>query len=259
MELFETHAHLDVLEDLETELEQARAAGVHEFMLPAVSPFNWQACIETARANTGIYFGLGIHPQCVRELTDSEASDSLQSLPDLIRSSGAHAIGELGLDWRWDSDPDARLRQERIFLEQLDIAAETGLPPIIHCLDAHGRFLELWKSHPCRKNTPGIMHSYSGSAEMVAEYVRENLYISYSGAVTWTHAKRVPKACKATPLERLLIETDAPYQPPHPLEEGPNRLPRLVRVAEVVAGLLGLSIAEVAQITTQNARTVFGL
>jgi len=253
MEYFDTHCHLDALTDLKTQLDEARDANITRFLLPAVAPSNWQRCIEISESVEGCYLALGIHPQCVRELSDDDISHALTALPELLHKHNAVAVGEIGLDWRWDSSDVDRDRQISCFEAQLDIAARMKLPPIIHCLDAHGKFLEIWNAHTCRQETPGIMHSYSGSAELVEEYVKRNLYISFSGAVTWSNAKRAPRACKATPSEKLLIETDAPYQPPHPGGVD-NRLFRLAQIAENVASLRGEEVEVIQRITTANAR-----
>ena len=262
MKWFDTHCHLDAdygglsLDDL---MNRAREAGVEKIVLPAVAPENWETCLAIAQRFEGVYVALGIHPQCVRELGDSEISAALSDLPDLLRNDRVVAVGELGIDHRYDVEPHDRIRQESVMLAQLDIAADLRLPPIIHCLDAHGRFQEMWANHPCRKAVHGIMHSYSGSAELVGVYTKQNLFVSYSGAVTWTGAKRVPKACAATPDAWLLVETDALYQPPHPLENAPNRPDRTPRVGEVVAHLRGVDVETVANLTWANAHRAFGL
>jgi len=262
MKLFDTHCHLDADFDglsVHEIVKRALDAGVERIVLPAVSPQGWERCLEIAHQNPGVFVGLGIHPQCVRDLTPTEIEEGLKRLDEMLHESKVVAVGEIGLDHRWDSDADARCRQEDVFVAQLDLACAHHLPPIIHVLDAHGRFGELWRDHPCRRATPGIMHSYSGSAELVRVYTQQNLFISFSGGVTWKGAKRVPKACQATPDEWLLIETDAPYQPPHPLEKDANRPDKVLQVAEFVARLRGITLEEVARLTFDNANRVFGL
>lgn len=262
MELFDTHCHLDADyagESVDALLERAAEAGVTGIVLPAVSPDNWDRTLEIAESHPMVYAALGVHPQCVRELSDEALAAAIAALPQRLQHPKIVAVGELGLDHRWDTDDVARARQLRAFERQLDIATDLKLPPIIHCLDAHGVFEATWRSHRCRTRIHGIMHSYSGSAELVRTYTSLNLFISYSGAVTWTGAKRVPRACAATPDAWLLIETDAPYQPPHPLENAPNRPDRVKRVAQVVAQLRGDDAEHIAALTTANARRAFGL
>jgi TatD DNase family protein len=261
--LFDTHCHLDASgNDLGPAdlIAEAAAAGVGAFLLPAVEPANWDACIAIAASDPRVHLALGIHPQAVRELTDDAIDDALDRLPALLTAHGAVAVGEIGLDHRWDKDEAARARQRRVFERQLDIAHALGLPPLMHCLDAYDPLLKSWRGHAARRaGLQGVMHSYSGSAELVPVYVREGLYLSFSGSVTWTNARRVPAACQATPATHLLIETDAPYQPPHPLDARPCRPASIVRVVEVVAALRGATIADTAQLTWDNAHRAFGL
>ncbi len=259
----DTHCHLDAMggEDvgLEAQLQEARAAGVGAIVLPAVAPENWARCVEIAAAHEEVKLALGIHPQAVRELSDAMIDEALARLPGLLRAHGAVAVGELGLDWRWDRDEVQRARQLRVFEAQLEIALEVGLAPIIHCLDAQEVLLRSWRGHPCRGKLEGVMHSYSGSADMVPLYVREGMWMSYSGSVTWHNAKRTPRAASATPLSRLLVETDAPYQPPHPLQARQNHPARVVEVGQCVARLQDRPVEEVARETWANACAAFGL
>jgi TatD DNase family protein len=262
MFLFDTHCHLDRLEGLDAQLEEAVGRHVGAIVLPAVEPDNWARCVEIARgaARPAVYVALGIHPQVVRELSDAQLDEALERLPEALREAGAVAVGELGLDHRWDRDEAQRARQRRVFIRQLDIAYEVGLPPLIHCLDAYEPVLKAWSEHPiCRAGVPGVMHGYSGSAAMVARYVEKNLFISFGGAITWQGARRAPEACVATPDVRLLIETDAPYMSPHPLDGLPNRPDRLVEIAARAASLRSTTPEQLAAQTWDNASALFGV
>jgi TatD DNase family protein len=259
---YDTHCHLDAAgndRDAAGMIAEAAAVGVAAIMLPAVEPANWDACIQIAQAHpTTVRLALGIHPQAVRDLTDDQIDDALDRLPDLLRAHGAMAVGEVGLDHRWDTDPAQRARQLKVFTRQLDIAHQLALPPLMHCLNAYDPLLQAWKKHPARRaGVPGVMHSYSGSADMVPLYVREGLYISFGGAVTWTHAKRTPAACAATPADRLLIETDAPYQPPHPLDDRPCRPAQIPLIAATMATLRSTTPDAILALTWDNAARLF--
>lgn len=257
--LYDTHCHVDALGAPGAELTEAAEAGVAAIVLPAVEPANWAACCALASAHPDtIRLALGIHPQVVAALEDETLDAALDALPAQLSAHGAVAVGEIGLDHRVDRTPQARARQLRVFERQLDVALETGLVPLIHVLGAHDTFLHAWRRHPICGRVPGVLHSYSGSAELVATYVRAGLYLAFSGAVSWSNARRVPRACQAVPAERLLIETDAPYQPPHPLEGRPNRPARLTTVAEAVARLRGEPLAVIAEQTWANAAQLFG-
>lgn len=260
MRLYDTHCHLDATfdEPVDALLTAARAAGVGAIVLPAVSPETWEGSIAVARAWPEVRLALGIHPQVVRDLSDPAIDEALHALPELLRRTNAVAVGEIGLDHLQDRDPALRERQRRVFLAQLDIAADLALPPLIHCLKAHGPLRALWSAHRCRQQVPGVLHSYSGSAELARYYVQDGLYLSFSGAITFPKARRAPVACRVVPDARLLIETDAPYQPPHPLDGRPNRPARLVEVARAVAALRDTSVPHVAEQTWRNAEALFG-
>lgn len=263
MRLFDTHCHLDAEgnhKSADEIIAQAKAVGVERIVLPAVEPENWAICAQIASAHEGVYLALGIHPQAVRDLNDDELDAALDRLPALLKQQRAVAVGEAGLDFRWDKDAHQRARQLRVCARQLEIGRELGLPVILHCLDAQAALLEQWRAAKMG-HVMGIMHSYSGSAEMVRDYERVGMWISYSGAVTWRNAKRTPNAAKVTSDDRLLIETDAPYQPPHPLPEPhePNHPARLPEIAQVVAQLRDQPLQELAQRCWDNACVAFGL
>lgn len=257
MRLYDTHCHLDARFDvpLDTLIADARAEGVAAMVLPGVAPESWARSAAVASRFPEVHLALGIHPQAVRDLSDAELNAGLDALPAQL--AGCVAVGEIGLDHLADRDPAQRARQRRTFLAQLDIAATLGLPPLIHCVKAHGALLELWADHPCRRNLPGVLHAYSGSADLVPRFVELGLFLSIAGGVTVPNARRLPAAVPAIPDDRLLIETDAPYQPPHPLEGRPNRPGRLREVARAVAALRGVGEAHVAAVTWRNATTLF--
>lgn len=262
MRLFDTHCHLDAQGNMDGPaalIEAALKVGVEHIVLPAVEPDNWSSCIEIARAHPKrVSLALGIHPQAVRDLSDAAIDEALAALPALLKQHGAVAVGETGLDFRWDKDEPTRQRQRRALQAQLEIAKQLGLPPILHCLDAYDPLMQQWRALK-PDGLMGVMHSYSGSAELVTQLERLGMWISYSGSVTWSNAKRVPRAAQATSAARLLIETDAPYQPPHPLDEHPNRPARLPEVAQRLAQLRETTPEEIAALSWDNATRAFGL
>lgn len=257
MRLFDTHCHLDAPFDrsLDSLVAQARAAGVQAILLPAVRPEGWTGSAAVAARFDEVRLALGIHPQAVRDLSDDEIDAALASLPRRLEQSGAVAVGEIGLDHAHDRDPVQRARQRRVFEAQLDVAAALKLPPLIHCLRAHGAVVEILEA---RGEAPGVLHAYSGSAELVQRYLRVGVSLSFSGALTVPGARRVPAACREVPEDRLLIETDAPYQAPHPKDGGPNRPDRLIEVARAVAAVRDQPVERVASCTWDNAERLFG-
>ena len=238
-------------------LDEARQAGVLDFVLPAISPTHWPRAQALAAAHPDVHLALGVHPRALRDLDDRALDEALERLPALLVETGAVAIGEVGLDHAWERDPLLRERQASAFVRQLQIAAELGLPPLIHCVKAHGALLELWRASPCHGALPGVLHAYTGSAPMVTPYTDAGLFISLAGPITWPGARKPASACLAVPEDRLLLETDAPYQAPHPHRGAPNSPARLRLIAARVAEVRGMEVEAVARLTTENARALF--
>src|SRR5579862_7559656 len=226
--VFDSHCHLQVAADARADLERARAAGVGGFVLAGVAPDEWPAQAALARAHADVHVAYGVHPQLVAELDDAACDRALDALEQTLAlafdgKTAAHAIapvapvapvalGELGLDGAGDRRASLE-RQERLFRAQLAIARRRALPIILHILDAHARAVEV-----LREEAPfaagGVVHSYSGSAELVRDYVELGLDISFAGSVANPRAKKTRRAAEVVPRERLLVETDAPYQTP---------------------------------------------
>ncbi|MBH24789.1 MAG: hydrolase TatD [Myxococcales bacterium] len=261
MRLFDTHCHMDVVAarsgDGDALLREARQVGLAAMVVPAVQPDTWARCAAATHPHDDLALALGIHPQAVRDLSDEALDDALHQLPTLLRAHGAVAVGEIGLDHRWDKAPEARARQLRVFEAQLQIARQLDLPVLIHGLNAHDQTLRLVRS-AAWPAAGGVLHSYSGSAELVEVYSRvEGLMFSFCGPVTWRNARKAPAAARAVAADRLLIETDAPYQPPWPHNDRPCRPSDLRLVAETVAALREVPLEQLAEQTWANAQRLF--
>lgn len=221
--MLDSHCHFDAAlfdPDREACAARARAAGVDRVLVPGVHERQWGPLREAAIRH-GWLFAVGTHP---RSLTDSLA------VPTDV--SGACAIGECGLD---GTVPVDMAVQERVLLRHLALARDTGLPLLLHCYRAHDRLLPLLRRWgPCR----GVLHSYSGGAELVKPYLALGLSFSFAGVITHANARRPLNALRVVPRERLLAETDAPDQCPRP-EHGRNEpafLPLVVAAMERVRG-----------------------
>lgn len=262
--MIDTHCHLDVSRfdpDRRAAIERASAAGVLGMLIPAIRPATWEALVELGaeQADKGVRLALGIHPQIVAELSDDELGrGEVEALCRAIsEAEAAHpglivAVGECGLD---GGTPDPA-RQERVFRAQLRAARALGLPAIIHVLRAHDRAPAILREERVAE-LGGVMHSYSGSADLVPIYRDLGLSFSFAGPVTYPGSRKPLAACRAVPDELLLAETDAPDQAPAP-HRGQRSEPAMV--ADVIAGLAaarGRSPAELAALTTENARRVF--
>ncbi|HET7501436.1 MAG TPA: TatD family hydrolase [Kofleriaceae bacterium] len=265
-ELIDSHCHLDVAAfdaDRDAVVARAVAAGVAGIVIPAIRPRTWDRvrALAARHAAAGARFAIGIHPQIVPELEGDELGGGLitslatglaDRLADRLAeaATGACAIGECGLD----GGTAARPLQEQIFRAHIRAARETGLPLVIHVLRAHDAAPRI-----LREEGPvtGVLHSYSGGAGLVGVYRDLGLAFSFAGPVSYGNARRPIEAARAVPAELLLAETDAPDQAPAPHRGGRSE-PAFV--AEVVAGLAAAraaSPAEIARLTTANARRLF--
>jgi TatD DNase family protein len=252
--MIDTHCHLDLAafdRDRDAMIARAAAAGVVGMLVPAVRPRTWEGVRALAQRYhaAGVRAALGIHPQIVPALDDVEwAGDLTARLVEA--AAGACAIGECGLD----GGTGARERQEQIFRAHLRAARATDKPVILHVLRAHDAAPRILREEgPVR----GVLHSYSGGADLVPVYRDLGLAFSFAGPVTYGNARRPIAAARAVPDALLLAETDAPDQAPE-VHRGGRSEPAFV--AAVIAGLAaarGATVEAIAQLTTANARRLF--
>ena len=216
--------------------------------------------IAQAKKYDFMYAAVGVHPTDVQKYElfdiDSELAriESLLDTPEKRDENKIVAIGEIGYDFYWQ--PYNKELQREYFERQMLLAEKYGLPVVIHDRDAHGDTFEMLIKH---KNVRGIIHSCSMSAEMVGELTRRGWYISFSGTVSFKNAPRVKEACAATPLDKLLVETDAPYLAPHPHRGEMNHSALMKHTVCAMAEIHGKSFDEMAKITSDNAKRIFGL
>jgi len=250
--LIDTHCHLD-LEPLNSGLphllQEAVAAGVLGFVVPGVHPDGWPGIAAVAAGNPRIMPAYGIHPMHAGCLFDH----ILDRLPELALQGVA--IGETGLDPVY---PVPLELQERLFREQLRIAGKCGLPVLIHCRQAFQRVLKILREERADR-VGGIMHAFSGSLEMAREFIRLGFAISVSGTVTWNNAVKPLRVARELPLEHLVLETDAPDMPPERYRGAFNRPAWITETAQKVAEIRGISLEDVARITSDNVRRVLRL
>ena len=261
MTYFDTHAHY--YDDRFAEEHEGGADAILDTVLGksvsyivnvGTSPETCRAAIEQARCRDGMYTALGIHPSDARLIPDLDSAlDEIESLI-LDKSSKCVAIGEIGLDYHYP-ETDKEM-QKSLFRRQMQMALRLSLPVVIHDRDAHGDIMEIIREFP---RVTGVMHSFSGSAEMAAELVSLGYMISFSGTLTFKNARRPKEAVLAVPHDRLLIETDCPYLAPHPLRGTLNHSGNLSYTNAVMAELIGLDEQECALLTENNARRFFGI
>ncbi|MGE5677118.1 MAG: TatD family hydrolase [Pseudomonadota bacterium] len=253
--LFDTHAHLDderFDEDRDAVIAQCRQDGV-DLILNAGSNMETSVrSIALAGKYDFIYAAVGVHPHDASQMDQGTAG----ALAALAENRKVRAIGEIGLDYHYDLSP--RDVQQKRFIEQIDLARQLKLPIIVHDREAHGDVMDIFKKSRI-KEVGGVLHSFSGSAEMAQECLRMGLYLSISGPVTFNNAKKTVEAVRDIPLDMLLIETDSTYLTPVP-HRGKRNYPGYVRfVAEKIAEIKGITFEEVARKTMENGKRLFGI
>ena len=249
--LFDTHCHLynqPLVNNLTDVFARARAASVCEMLVPGVDRESSRFAVELARTQPGVYAAIGYHPDAV----DSSGID-MASLSALIDEGGVCAIGEIGLDTTADQP---RGPQELAFRMQLTLAAEHNLPVLIHCRGAFGRLLEMVSEIEPRPAS-GVLHAYAGSLEVAQQLIAYGYFIGVAGAATRKTATRVRGLVTQVPLDRLVLETDAPFIGTAVHPKGQVEPADLIEVCQALAQLKGVSFEEIAEQTTTNAYKLF--
>ena len=260
--LVDTHAHLDMSrfqDDREAAIERARQAQVGAILNVGIDLESSRRAVRLAAEHDAVYAAVGVHPHYARRLDGA----ALKSLTEMAQQPRVVAVGEIGLDFFRDLAP--RDVQMRAFQAQLALATALGKPVIVHDRDAHEEILRTLESWAAELHSSplagrlGVLHTFSGDMSMAEQAIAMGFYLSISGPVTYQNEERLPEIVRAVPLDRLMVETDCPYLPPHPYR-GQRNEPAYVRlVAEKVAELRGIPLATLAQATTENARRLFGL
>lgn len=251
--LFDTHVHLNARqfkEDRDEVIERAFAAGVTNMTVVGFDEQTIALAIEIAEAYETIYAAVGWHPVDAIDFRP----EHLTMLKELSNHPKVVALGEMGLDYYWDTSPPDI--QKEVFRKQIQLAKEVNLPIIIHNREATDDVISILEEENAAE-VGGIMHCFSGKEEHIQPCLQMNFYISLAGPVTFKNAKELKEIAKHIPLDRLLIETDAPYLAPHPHRGKRNEPAYVALVAEEIAKLRRMDVEEVSNITTNNAKKIY--
>ena len=250
--LFDTHAHYDD-EAFDADRMAVLAAmpdrGVGLIVNPGCTIASSRAAVSLASAFPHVYAAVGIHP----ENCGNFAPSHMEEIRRLAGEEKVVAIGEIGLDYYWPENPPKALQQQ-VFRAHMALAEARGLPVIVHDREAHADTLDIVKEFP---SVTGVFHCFSGSVEMARELLKRGWMLSFNGAITFKNARKAPEVVAEVPMDRLMIETDAPYLTPVPFRGKRNDSGHVRLVAERIAQIKGLSAAEVERITWENGKRFF--
>lgn len=257
MRIFDTHAHYDD-EAFETDREELLKAlpgsGIEYVVNVGASIATTRSTLELSSKYDYIYAAVGVHPSDIADLNE----ESFSWLKEQTVRQKVVAVGEIGLDYYWDKEAEVQAAQQVWFKRQLDLAREAGLPVIIHSRDAAKDTFDIMKEMDAG-SIGGVVHCYSYSPELAAEYVKMGLFIGVGGVVTFTKAKKLKETVAAIPMDNIVIETDCPYLAPVPYRGKRNSSLNLPLVLAEIASIKGISEEEAADITFANAMRLYRL
>ena len=254
MPIFDTHAHYDDSRfdgDRDAVLAALPEAGVELVLDPGCDLPSSRAAAALAERYGHVYAAAGIHPENCAGFQDAD----LTALRQLLAQPKVAAIGEIGLDYYWAENPP-RDFQQMVFRKQLALAEELDLPVIVHDREAHGDSLSIIREFPA---VTGVFHCFSGSPEMAEELLKRGWYLGFDGPITYKNARRAPEVAAITPLERMVVETDAPYLSPVPVRGRRNDSRYLPHVIAKLAEWKGVTPEEMTRITCENGKRLFRL
>lgn len=249
--IFDAHAHYDdeaFNDDRDELLSSMQKNGVGKIVNAAVDIKSSYTGLDFTKKYDFMYTTVGIHPECAEETSN----DYLDEIAQLLKDKKAVAIGEIGLDYHWDIDKKAQIK---IFEQQLALSKDLNIPVVIHDREAHFDTFELLKKYKPK----GLVHCFSGSVEMAREVVKLGMSISLGGVVTFKNAKHAVNVAKDIPLNKLLLETDAPYLSPVPFRGKRCDSSMIKYTAQRIAEIRNISPQEVIDTAYENSCILYGI
>jgi TatD DNase family protein len=250
--IFDAHCHYDDSmfdEDRKSLLDELPSKGVVGAVTNGTDLENIKEVLKYCDEYDYIYGTVGIHPEC---LDTPLPKDYIAQIAKIAENEKIVAIGEIGLDYHWDTPKE---KQMPVIKSQLALANDLNMPVVFHDREAHGDTMELLKYYKPK----GIVHCFSGSVEMLKEVMKLGMYISLGGVTTFKNARVPLEVAKEVPVERLLLETDAPYLAPTPFRGKRNDSSLIPYTAEKIAEIKNMDTQQLINITTENAKKVYNL
>jgi TatD DNase family protein len=254
--IIDTHTHLDddrYIDDLDDVISRAKSSGISAFIIPGASIDTLPRAVEIAKEYDDVYFAVGVHPYDI-DSYDKSILESYITHPKCI------AVGECGLDYfRLPDDEDEaksiKEQQAKVFIEQIELANRYEKPLIVHIRDASSDSLDILMANPLKRG--GVLHCYNADETLLK--LKDSFYYGIGGVITFKNAKKLVNVYPKIPEDRLLIETDSPYLTPHPHRGERNEPSYTKLVAQKMALLSGVDVDKIEEITTQNAKELFGI
>ncbi len=249
--IFDSHCHYDdewFDEDREELLEKLPEYGVSGVVCNAVDLKSAEIIRGYAEKYRYVYFTAGFHPENLENIPKNYK----EQIAKYLEHNKCVAVGEIGLDYHWDIP---RELQNKMFEQQLALSKELDVPVVVHDREAHGDTIELLRKYKPK----GLMHCFSGSVELMREVIRLGMSISLGGVVTFKNARHSVDCAKEVPDDRLLLETDSPYMSPVPLRGKRNDSRNIVYIAEKIAEIRGMDAQKLLDITSENAKKLYGI
>jgi len=251
----DTHTHLyssQFDEDRDQMMQRALDAGVTRFFIPAIDSAYTDSMLSLEKNYPeNVFLMMGLHPTSVKE----NYKEELNHVKEMIDKRSFYAIGEIGIDLYWDKT--FLTQQQEAFRTQIQWAKEKKLPIVIHCRDAFDEIFEVLESEK-DENLFGIFHCFTGTEEQAQRAISYNMKLGIGGVVTFKNGK-IDKFLNQIPLEHIVLETDSPYLAPTPYRGKRNESSYITNVIDKLVDIYGLTFDEIAKITTQNSKDVFGI
>ncbi len=249
--LIDTHTHIDMIESHTADeiIQLAAENNVKKMIIPGVTPDSDNVIFPLIEKYENCFGMLGVHPSEAK-LYNEEAEEHIEKM---LQHDKITAIGEIGLDYYWDKTFNDI--QQEVFIKQIKLANKHNLPICVHDREAHKDTFDILKEY--NKGSDVVLHCYSGSVEFAKECIKEGWYLGLGGVVTFKNAVKMKETAKEIPLEKIVLETDAPYLTPVPFRGKENQPAYVKYVAEEISYIKGIPLDEVAEITSQNAERIY--